>query len=429
MGAYESLVASAILFDPLNGSTLGTPSAAASWITAPNGRQAWSVQSGKYIQYSAIPIPAGQVTFCCRTSKNSTFGDLFAARNGGDWNGGTGYWVQHGGTTMVLRGAGGTASLPASSNDWSSHVVAFDGTSVTYYRNGAFVASGTVVSGTGYTGIVRIGNRGTGDVWDGPLQDVMILPGVATAGDASVYHSGPTDGRTDLILDPACVGYWPLQETSGTSYANLKAGGLAGASVTNASSLTQADGPGYGLARSIQTSGNSNGTITIDATPLFGALDWSFGLWHYITGYGGAPAVIAVDGGSTSNLLVIYLADNSGGNGVATYQNGAVRFNENGATRTGWHHFHFNRSGEVYVDGEPIGTAPATFALPASGTLRLGGYAAGPQYSGGKHTGFYAMTRSLTAAEVLRMMTGELPASSNRPLVWPLIRSLVYPLA
>jgi hypothetical protein len=99
-------------------------------------------------------------------------GDLAYSLYGGSENGGPGTWVRHSWMTTSSRS---TRALPV--GQWTHIAATYDGTTLTFYRNGkrvAYRSAPAPINSTG--GLLRIGGN---DIWDdedfhGAIDDVRI---------------------------------------------------------------------------------------------------------------------------------------------------------------------------------------------------------------------------------------------------------------
>jgi len=136
--------------------------------------------------------------------------------------------------------------------NWHHLVVTFDGTTIIVYKDGGTAASGEQDSSTAGdlnnwtnlnttlnddNGGFAIGRRGTGyggAYFSGRVDDVAIWDAVLSAADvAAIYNSGvPNDltnsGSYDTDRTGNLVGYWRLEEGTGTSVLDSSSEGNTG---------------------------------------------------------------------------------------------------------------------------------------------------------------------------------------------------------
>ena len=153
----------------------------------------------------------------------------------------------------------------------------------------------------------------------------------------------------------ALVHHQTCQQTSGTTLTATV--GTDATSSTDASTFTTT-GPGGSLPLAFDCQPGDD-ILAVD-TSLAGRSTWSIACWAYDLSYGNSSFALTLykAGTGATNMLGIDPWDVAGGNGVRVYGEGGNLVVENGATRTGWHHFLVSSSPanglRVYVDGVRI---------------------------------------------------------------------------
>ena len=182
----------------------------------------WSVQA--WVMASSLP-----------GGRHTVAGGLGACR---DW----GITLQDGHFGALIRPPGGcttslTAPAPAVPGVWYHLASVVDGTNAFFYVNGVLQASSPVdVNYLPYEGGTWIGGEVCcGSYFPGVIQDVSIWsrPLLASEVNGFMAHR-PSGSETGL------VGYWQLQDGTGTSVTDLSPGGHNGTLVNNPSWITLA---------------------------------------------------------------------------------------------------------------------------------------------------------------------------------------------
>ncbi len=170
-------------------------------------------------------------------------------------------------------------------NKWQHVAVTIDGSTIKLYQDGIETASASNDGTFGSSGTWFIGTlSSTTYNWNGLIDEVKIYPyarsaaeikqdyinGAASAGSSAVLGIADTS-----FLNDGLVGYWPMDEASGTSVADKSGNGNTG-TLTNAQETGTSDASGNTTTTLIDTDGTLSSTddaynnmilkITDDAT-------------------------------------------------------------------------------------------------------------------------------------------------------------------
>jgi len=217
---------------------------------------------------------------------------------------------------------------------------------------------------------------------------------------------------TDLTLTPPSrdmdlVGYWPMDEGSGTTTVDVSGenniGTITGAIRAATSSCK--------VGRCLDFDGvNDYVNVSGLAADMSGVARFSVSLWAKADTNQIAGAAISIRKGDSDpgNLFILYPYDLSAGNGARIYFNGSSIINENGIDRTDgdYHHFVFVSGSatnhEVYVDGVSVGASSSDKTLPSPVTdIDIGRWSgSGGQVFNGSIDEVRIYNRALTAGEI-----------------------------
>ena len=220
--------------------------------------------------------------------------------------------------------------------------------------------------------------------------------------------------------DVGPVGWWKLDETSGTTAADSSPNGSHGAVMGDAQ----------------WTAGQINGALQCDGTddyvdlpisPLIGSLgDCTLAIWANWSGQGGAwQRIWDIGTGTTFNM---FLTPNNGATNTVRFAITISSYNdEDQATASqglsaGWHHIAVtmdaeNGVHELYIDGQSAATNttaryfPRDLGQTTQHWLARSEYSADP-YFGGAIDDFRIYDRVLTASEIASVMAGKLGGST-----------------
>ncbi len=304
----------------------------------------------------------------------------------------------------------GTTTIPY--NQWSHVCVTYNNSSVAndpvFYVNGALTTTyenqapvGTASSeATGDMYIGAYNNTGTpGELFDGVIDEARVYNRIITASEVkSLYDAGSANKANTSAAQPAgsgnpessLVGYWPLDEGTGTSAADASVNATAAGTLTN--------GPTWGTGRigSAVTFDGTNDYIAL-SDPANGVLDFgdtddmTIAGWFNRSTYTTVDAIVSKWDGTNPGYRV-YIDDSADAlnlevfDGTDTY---SVAANGYAITSAGWHHFvavwdqDSPANSEIYVDGLPlaatdsgtignIGTLANTIALSIGDTPGAG---------------------------------------------------------
>ncbi len=265
-------------------------------------------------------------------------------------------------------------------NQWSHVCVTYNNSSVAndpvFYVNGMLVATyenaapvGTAsAEGTGDLYIGAYNNAGSpGELFDGIIDEPRVYNRIITAAEVkALYDAGSANkantsaGQPEGVGNPdsGLVGYWKLDEGTGTSAADASVNATAAGTLTN--------GPTWGTGR-------IGGAVTFDGTndyialsdPANGVLDFgdtddmTIAGWFNRSTFTTTDVIIGKWDGVNPGYRV-YIDDANDAlhfqlfDGTDTY---AIDANGFGITAAGWHHFvavwdqDSPANSEIYVDG------------------------------------------------------------------------------
>ena len=258
----------------------------------------------------------------------------------------------------ILEGVNNAvSSTVVGTGTWYHIVVAYDGTADTsnLYINGVLEDTGEATGTPPTPDTLGIGARdGTGSEHEGTLDDVRIYNRVLTAQQVgALYALGTNDVTSGL------VGYWELNETSGSSIADsagANTGTWADPSNDDVTEETAAGKVGTAL-----TFSDSNGEQVLVASDpsLEGFSEFTLSAWIYPTqdGAGCASRVISKPNATTGDDYMIGLVANNFDPmmRVSTNSGGQTTYIATGTvTQNAWNHIVGTWDGSeinFYIDG------------------------------------------------------------------------------
>lgn len=208
---------------------------------------------------------------------------------------------------------------------------------------------------------------------------------------------------TEEILADSPVGYWKLDETSGTTAADSSGNGHNG-TYTNGPLLNQPGFTNGGADPAVDFSGSGLARVAVPADALGLSSVFTVEIWTR-AGYGTTRVSLFDPATAGPRLLV------GASNGINLAKSGTGGGNIAQATApsvspTVWHHVAWVKNGDgdigiVYIDGQAIAmTLTANLAIPTwAGSLSIGGSANSAHTAFSQHAAIYPT--ALSAERVL----------------------------
>ncbi len=223
-----------------------------------------------------------------------------------------------------------------------------------------------------------------------------------TSGDSAGAFAGPVTTPPAVVVDPSIVGWWKLDEGSGTTTADSSPGADAGTLVGEVTWEAGKVGP---AALNFHGTGQIPSYVQIaDEAALRFQTSQSFSLGAWVN-----PA--AQPGKDVG--VITKAADASGGNGYGIYISAAGKWEFRGggsivigpSYMSGWHYVAVTQDGAAgkrtfYIDGVAVGTGAAADASGAGGMVFGGSEGTADQNFPGKIDDVRVYSRALTADEV-----------------------------
>ncbi|MEU5398821.1 LamG-like jellyroll fold domain-containing protein [Streptomyces sp. NPDC005963] len=306
-------------------------------------------------------------------------------------------------------------------NKWHHAVISASGTTQTLYLDG--VRQGTLTGAVNHQGNKRtyVGAGFAGGTWPNSPADVSHFPGqidevavyqAPLSAAAVVRHykarnamvGGDSVQYRGSVVGDAPVGYWRMDETSGSTARSESAGGRANGSYEQAV-LDRTGIFGTGDGGAVRLAGN--GSVSIPDEIIAGDTSLAAELWFRTTGSGVLLGFQNQPIGTTpTSWRPVLNIDQSGklrgqfwlsGAAGATPIVSPAAVNDNE-----WHHVVLSGSGttqQLYLDGAQIGTLSGTITNQAVGHAYLGaGYASSGWM--GVPSGTYRLTGELDEAAI-----------------------------
>lgn len=343
---------------------------------------AYSFNQGK-VSFSDAALPSGSSARTVSAWVYPTFlsGSSAILSYGTTTTNGHAFGLFYGTSTISVLGEGTTppygysATYTLPINAWSLVTATFDGSIVTIYVNGVSVGSSgaltlnTTLSGTADLGM-KINNSAIYVI--GKLQDVRVYSRVlSTTEIANLYQ-----GSQPPNCDQTCVGWWKLDETSGTSFADSTYEGNA---ATSSNSPTFTSGVYSGA---LTFNGSNQYLSASDAALPSGSSARTIEAWFKTTTVLTNSTYVGILGyGTNSNNEAIFFELGDGGTwgngtdfGISQYGNaiGASNYTVNDGN---WHFGVATFDGttwRIYVDGLLRASSVLTTNTVNTGTMTIG---------------------------------------------------------
>ncbi|MFL5304581.1 MAG: beta strand repeat-containing protein [Polyangia bacterium] len=231
---------------------------------------------------------------------------------------------------------------------------------------------------------------------------------------SSVSHS--TTGATlanvavGINVSTGLVGYWKLDETSGTSAADISGNANTGTwhggvsrTASVPATITFAD------PQAITLDGTS-GYVTLGTTnlPANNAAQ-SISLWYKGTPNGGNQNMVSMSDGSSSAVQLGF----RGSTLIAWTWGGGTLISTTATNDSNWHHAVYTYDGttdRIYVDGSLAASGTSTHQTGAVTAAYLGTYNASGELFGGSLDDVRIYNRAVSAAEVAILAAGSSPS-------------------
>lgn len=325
-----------------------------------------------------------------------------------------------------------TLSHGMSTGAWYHVAYTFSGGSsgtFTYYLNGSSVGtiSFTWTSDSGSYEPVHIGGLKNGsntsqNPTNGKLDEIAFYNSALSASDiTAIYNSG---APTNLSSDTDLVAYWRMEENTGSTVAD---------SSSNSYTATLTNGPTFSTDVPFPSLYSLDFDGTDDYIEVSDHDDLSFGnsstdsaftmagwvkldsttLQRFVTKSGSSTAEYIFGTGGGSNLLLALYDDTTS----------VVRYRvSSGTLSTGtWTHVAVTHSGgtiKLFINGtEDSGSSGDIGSYTAmhnsTGTVRLGGYQNGSQYTNGKLDELAVWDEALTSSEITAMASSPIDLTTN----------------
>ena len=261
--------------------------------------------------------------------------------------------------------------IPA--NAWTHIAVTYDGSTVTTYVNGSYVASGTIAAlstslGAYYLG-EWVGQLGSSFRFTGTIDDVRIYNTALSALDISSLYSG----TAPPAQSPNLVGYWNLDESSGTVAhdASAACGLLQNFAYDGSDGWTSGN---FGNALLFKQSNADYVTLPDPVLPR-GSVE----MWINPTTLTGDQRLFSQASGAITQAGTLAMNQSSGESGSLWVWDGAAwqRLSDSGSLSAGsWNHVVVDYSGSsatAFVNGaQTLYVAPTRFDFSGVG-VSLGG--------------------------------------------------------
>jgi hypothetical protein len=294
---------------------------------------------------------------------------------------------------------------------------------ISLYANGALQSTQTVPAAWNATGQTVIGRAkwgGSVDFWPGAIDEVRLYNYALNAAAVTALYQGAQDDLTAGL-----VGYWPLDDASGSSAADLSGSGHNG---------TLTNGPVWttGKLGAALTFNGSNSTLDINQSVLNTSNSFSAAAWVQLADLNGWHSAVSQDG---SNVSGFFLQFTSGGqfafslvNSDSTSGTTTRAVSNFNAVANTWYHLvgvydASAKQGSLYVNGVLQSTVSVPAAWNASGETVIGRakWGGAVDFWPGKLDDVRLYNRALSAADATNLYQLAPAFSPIRPAAVPLI--------
>lgn len=312
------------------------------------------------------------------------------------------YWEGAAGTSTSIRSGGFWTGLNEVTSATASGVI--DGSNLT---EGDYEVQVAVTDGDGLWGL-----WGAPETFTlGPASNLLVKSGGAFATGVRLVKQGGlwistgatkqfTEKYSDAIIASGPVGYWRLDDTSGTQATDYSGAGRHGTYV-NGVSLNQ-DGPNRTMRSALFTRASSQ-HVTLPTSGLpSGNSNYSFEFWFNPTVIDELQGIVNIGSYGTSNQANAVRLTASGGTGIHNYWwNLDATYNSPSIAANQWHHGVWTYDGSnrrFYLNGVLVRTVASSNAAIIIGVPTIGKTYSSEYFNGRiAHVSIY--NRALSAAE------------------------------
>ena len=197
----------------------------------PNSAVTFSGQGEHITVADAADLRPAQLTVEAWLKPDPTIGAyspaLMKSTTANTWNDGYGLQMNSDGTQIsffVNNYSSGSISVALTKGSWSHVAGTYDGATLKLYLNGELAASRAYTTPiTHSTAPLWIGAGPGSYAWKGDVDDVRVWNVVRSATQIAAAFGGPLTGS-----EPGLVGYWPLDEASGSTVTDASGQGHTG---------------------------------------------------------------------------------------------------------------------------------------------------------------------------------------------------------
>ena len=291
------------------------------------------------------------------------------------------------------------------------------------YVNGALQSTQTVPAAWNAGGETVIGRAkwgGNADFWNGLIDEVRLYNYALSAQQVSTLYQATQDDLTAGL-----VGYWPLDDASGTTASDISGSGFNG--TLNNSPVWSAGKLGAGLRLN-----GSSSTVDINHNVVTTSSSFSVATWVQLSSLSGFQTAVSQDG---SNISGFFLQFTSGGQFAFSLVNSdstsgtTIRANSNfNPVANTWYHLVgvYNQSvgqSQLYVNGTLQSTQTVPAAWNATGETVIGRakWGGNADFWNGEIDDVRLYNRALSATDVSNLYQLAPTFSPVRPPAVPLI--------
>lgn len=302
---------------------------------------------------------------------------------------------------ITINGYSGTITQSAAltvNGDFSQASGTFAGGSGTIHVGGTFSLSGGTFRATSGR-LEVVGSFGkTGGTFTHNNGQLMLS--------ASTSQTFASAGATfyDLTVNDGLAGYWPLDESSGSSLADksgyANSGTLAG---TYSRSVSPPTSINFSDARAVTFDGSSaRASLGTTGLPAANAAQ-SISAWVRFAGASSTQSLVALTGSSSAVTLGL------GSGNVRVLKNSGSLVSTTAPSTGTWHHVAYTWDGStntLYVDGVAAGTSSTAHDSSAVTAAFIGATSASAGFLNGSLDDVRIYSRALSASEVASLSSG-----------------------